>query len=221
MTEQQWLTCTDPTPMLEFLRDLNCPNERQLRLFAIACCRRVWHRLRDQDCERAVEVLERWVDGQATVEEVTEAHRLARKEWGLPARTAVSEACVVELNVACAIQAASHAAWAAAGRSRAEECKAQAALLRCVTGNPLRPPSPLDRDVLAWTDGIIVQMATTIHDDRLLPSGELDPARLAVLCDALLDASCPAEHELLAHLRGAGPHVRGCITVGAILGRKQ
>jgi hypothetical protein len=30
----------------------------------------------------------------------------------------------------------------------------------------------------------------------------LDPSRLAVLCDALLDAGCPADDEILLHLRG-------------------
>jgi hypothetical protein len=52
----------------------------------------------------------------------------------------------------------------------------------------------------------------------LLPSGELDPARLAVLADALLDASCD-DVQLLEHLRGEGPHWRGCFAVDAVLGK--
>lgn len=39
MTEQEWLTCTDPRPMLEFLKGK--ASIRKLRLFCCACCLRV------------------------------------------------------------------------------------------------------------------------------------------------------------------------------------
>jgi hypothetical protein len=40
--------------------------------------------------------------------------------------------------------------------------------------------------------------------------------RLAVLADALLEAGCDDEC-LLGHLRGPGPHVRGCFALDAIM----
>jgi hypothetical protein len=46
MTEQEWLTCIDPNPMLEFLKGK--ASDRKFRLFSCAGYRRTWHRLRRQ-----------------------------------------------------------------------------------------------------------------------------------------------------------------------------
>ena len=57
ITEQEWLIGTDPTSMLNFVRPSS--SERKLRLFSVACCRRVWHLIDDQRLQEAVEVAER------------------------------------------------------------------------------------------------------------------------------------------------------------------
>jgi len=64
MTEQEWLACTEPALMLAFLAGK--ASDRKLRLFAVACCRRIWHLFRDDNNRRAVDVSERLADGRAT-----------------------------------------------------------------------------------------------------------------------------------------------------------
>jgi hypothetical protein len=61
MTEQEWLACTDPQKMLDFLRGK--ASERKLRLFDCACCRLVWHLLEHAELKRAVESAEQFADG--------------------------------------------------------------------------------------------------------------------------------------------------------------
>src|SRR5262245_8668036 len=78
MTEGEWLACTDPAPMLEFLRGR--ASGRKLRLFAVACSRRAWGRLDDLG-RAAVDVAEAYADGDAGPD-VLRAARLACKSAG-------------------------------------------------------------------------------------------------------------------------------------------
>ena len=64
----------------------------------------------------------------------------------------------------------------------------------------------------------MAKLAEAAYEHRSLPEGTLDNARLAVLADALEESGF-ANADFLAHLRGPGPHVRGCHVVDAILGK--
>jgi hypothetical protein len=77
---------------------------------------------------------------------------------------------------------------------------------------------PLPPAVLAWHDGVVVRLAQAAYEERHLPEGTLDNTRLRILADALEEAGC-TDADILGHLRGPGPHVRGCWPVDLCLGK--
>jgi hypothetical protein len=81
MTEADWLACTNPKLMLEFLRSSGTATDRKLRLFACACCRRIFPLLDDKPTSRkTIEFAERFADGLATQNE------LRGRTWGKAGR---------------------------------------------------------------------------------------------------------------------------------------
>jgi hypothetical protein len=62
LTEKEWLECSDPKPMLDFLRGK--ASERMLRLFAVACCHPLLEKVRIPELPLAkmVETAERFAD---------------------------------------------------------------------------------------------------------------------------------------------------------------
>jgi hypothetical protein len=92
--------------------------------------------------------------------------------------------------------------------ARAAERNAQAALLRCIFGNPFRPAAADP----AWRTSTAVALARGIYDERAFD-------RLPILADALQDAGCENE-DVLNHCRNeAQPHVRGCWAIDLVLGK--
>ena len=212
MAEEQWLTCTDPQKMLSFLHGK--ASERKLRLFAVACCRRVWPQLTGPLWRGAVERSEHLAEGQAGPEELAILPARLWEEWRLPADAAARLAVSVELGARAAWEVARVASWANPHLSRAEEQLAQCQVGRDVFGNPFRPATVSP----ACMTPQLVALAQAAYDERELPSGQLDPARLAVLADALEEAGC-TDADVLNHCRRPGVHVRGCWAVDLVLGK--
>jgi hypothetical protein len=213
MTEADWNSCTDPQKMLLFLRNSGKTSERKLRLFASACCRGIWHRLSDKCSRRAVEVVERFADGQATPQTFRKWHWAAYEAFEVTGGAAYAPYAAGHRIADLAASDAADAA-ADAGQARASQCD----LLRDIFGNPFRAASAIDPAWLAWNDGTVKKLAEAAYEQRSLPEGALEQARQAVLADALEEAGC-TNTDILGHLRGPGPHVRGCHAVDAILGR--
>jgi hypothetical protein len=240
MTEAEWLDSPGLYQMFELLRDRI--SDRKLRLFGCACCRRIWSLISDDRSRKAVEVAERYAEGLASREERDEAYGPARvavedtpvfpdavHPWvsnNVAGYHAAFAAVWLLSESIASWQASTEAAKAMRGAVRrhseenavGRERSQQADLLRDIVGNPFRPPPHLPPSVLAYQDGLVVRLATASYAERSLPDGHLDPARLAVLADALEEAGL-ADASLLGHLRSAGPHVRGDWAVDVVLGR--
>jgi len=220
MNEEQWLSCADPTAMLEFLRNGGKVSERKLRLFACACCRNVWRLMTDKCSRRAVEVAERFADGQATPQTLQkwhwaayEAHEMTDEAGRVSAAYAANRATHLDASLAAlgASAAAEYAGLAPAG---------QCDLLRDIVANPFRVTPPIDPVWLCWNDRTIPRLAWASYEERSLPNGMLDTVRLAVLADALEEAGGGNE-EVLSHLRQQGlVHVRGCWVIDLLLNKK-
>ncbi len=181
--------------------------------------------LSDPRSRRAVEVAERFADGEATEEERNAAWQVAsdagedfdRVYDAENFNLAVMAQSCVRHNVAEILKA---------NRNRVPAAT-QAALLRDIVGNPWRPvrlcdgpkrvypanqdPAWLDVSVLRWNDGTIPKLAAAMYSGN-------DFSAMSILGDALEDAGC-SDIDILTHARSAGPHVKGCFLVDLLLGK--
>jgi hypothetical protein len=225
MTETEWAECTDPTAMLDWLRQQRQLFERKARLFAVACCRRIWPLLTDERSRTAVEVAERYADGLATAEELDTASDAAcavlesrdeRRPY--PFSAAAYNAAIPPgwWGAAPAFIAPNEVILEAAP-DRSLEGTRQCQTLRDMFGHAFRPVT-INPPWLTLNNRSVPQLAQTAYEDRRLPDGTMAHFHLALLANALEDARC-TNVSLLNHLRGPGPHVRGCFVLDLILGK--
>jgi hypothetical protein len=217
MTESEWLRSDDPTDMLRALSDVGMS---KLRLFGVACCRRVAHKLPYERIRRVLDVCERYANGSANADELAQAQATA---LAVPLLGHYSDNIVVRQAVAAVTHltgADRHFHWRTVEEVRSKAARAaddgiaerrwQCELLRCLFGARFHsgkmPPACLE-----WGRGLAVEMARMIAQERRWQD-------MPVLADVLEDAGCSSEL-ILAHCRSGQEHVDGCWVLETLLAR--
>jgi hypothetical protein len=248
VTEAEWLACSDPTPMLEFLRGK--ASDRKLRWFACACCRRIWHLL-PKVVRKAVLAAERCAEGLAGEQALRHANRTQslafRRPYMMAARLTIivteyrgeymaqqTAECVSDLLGERAVQEAGlEPNWRASDYGKWQKDAAQlrrkggASQVANEASIPERvAQASLLRDICGNPFRPLALDPSCLRwNDRLvvrLAQAIYDGRSfqdLPVLADALEEAGC-ADPDILGHCRGGGGHVRGCWVVDAILGKR-
>lgn len=230
MTEEEWLTSADPDALLDFLG--KGPSERKRRLFACACCRRIWPLIPDERARRLVELSERYADGKverpallAAADALAEGWVMFRAvsleaAWATAWSQAFTEAAGFAARAAGAAAAAqtnlfSETAQDAFVRARDAESQAweieragQAELIREIFGNPFRSPW-LDPAWLAENGPEVILLAESIYEQRRFED-------MPLLGAALGTAGCE-DADILDHCVGPHDHVRGCWILDTVL----
>ncbi|AMV27216.1 hypothetical protein VT84_22635 [Gemmata sp. SH-PL17] len=225
MNELEWLACEIPEMLVREYRV--APSARKQQLLAIACCRRISHRLTPWPiAARALDVAERFAEGTASAEEMTaelpaflEERNRAVRNLGRanpleplrclfsslePSRYLFPELVGGEFS-----GAPKSVRRVVAKKERREEFRAQSALLRDIFGSPFRSI------VFApeWRTDTVVLLSRGMYESR-------DFSAMPILADALQEAGCDNE-DVLNHCRDvAQVHVRGCWVLDHILGKQ-
>lgn len=224
MTPEAWPTSTDAWAMLQAVLRFG-PSERKALLYNVALLRRphVWNRL-PPESQRVVLAYEQRADEPWTArgngfELGQQASAvLERLDQLFPNKSFPDEATRLQREAAAAVcylgvPGDLFAAGGMLSEHDPQEAAAQADVVRELFGDRYRgkvarfdqlPSSPELEDAL--------RLAQRIYD---LHAFELCPR----LAEGLAAAGCTDEM-VLSHLRGGGPHVRGCWALDWVLGRK-
>ena len=243
MTERDWLTSVDPVAMLNWLRPIDQTNrisDRKMRMFALDCqvSYGAYSNLADDwethglpgvsDEEWAV----RWASDAFLILAPRIRANILRDIVGNPWRP-------VTLPPGPAIRrdcAACDATGVLLGPDWCFYCEGRGWRMSEATPPPWLTPDVLSIATACYEEqkwpclccggggrwGVIgggsSEPCHSCKGAGFTDDGTLDPARLAVLSDALEEAGCD-DVSILDHLRSTSPHYRGCWAVDLILGK--
>ena len=198
MTEAEWLACEDPVKMLDRLKRRG---DRKLRLLAVACCYLSRRGEMNAMWTKHYEVVERWVDGAATLREV-------RRVWGGTDEGPSWPERAFEWANDFAFRAMIPKHEQDGSTAKYPIAAEVVPLVHDIFGNPFRKA----KYKAAWRTSTALLLATQMYDSR-------EFSAMPILADALQDAGCDNE-DVLNHCRDAGAtHVRGCWVVDMVLGK--
>jgi hypothetical protein len=209
MTEQAWLTVVAPDVMLNWVAP-RC-SARKLRLFAVACCRRVAHRYG----KRLLALLD-FVEANADALTGPNAPALPWMPrtggFGEQRNEADLSRALTRPDPYEAANLTSRYAISAAGLRTGTEWEEKwfhAAYLWDLLGNPFRPAALAPE----WRTDTVVVLARQMYESR-------EFSAMPILADALQDAGCDST-DVLDHCRdAAATHICGCWVVDLVLGKE-
>lgn len=226
MTKEEWSTSVDPDQMLLWVIGLD-QTRRKSRLYACACCRRIWSLVTDLRSRDALEVAERYADGFASESELSraqnEADQAAEEAEELNLLSQESGVLLASTNAiayAADLDPLAAARWARKavveqnelGQQVIEsdllverELEFQAAIIR-----DLYTPFQTRPNTARNEDPGVKRIARAIYDARRFDA-------MRELSAAFLSAGI-TDREVVEHCRSGLPHAKGCWVLDQILG---
>jgi hypothetical protein len=233
MTEQQWAESATLSTMLWFLADQK-GHSRHINLWIVACCRQVEHLVDSLEIQKAIDAAERYAEEaiqRTTMQTWIRRARRARRELSPELPTEKKQACEAvskalwylvsypngynptKIAQALVTEARHTGPW---GLVKSPDLlkpieRRLVDLLRDMVGNPFQPRPVGNPAWLEANGGLAGRLANSIYEEKRF-------AEVPILADALEDAGC-TEKVILEHLRGPGPHARGCWALNVVLGK--
>jgi hypothetical protein len=246
MKPSDWDVCTDADKMLYCIGLWS--SKRKLRLFACACCRRVWDYMVDERSRNGVEVAERYADGLASLQELETARKGTGDAWNnvmgsgwdlFMAARAAHYACLIDHQEFLHARHETRGVirWSVAVDAAARAAEAEKVSLYLNREGPLFY-APQRVEAVVQETAFQAILLRDIFGNPLRPSPpiglfqEIPQVRslaqaiydqgafeqMPALADALQEAGCKY-NEMLTHCRSPGPHVKGCWALDQLLGK--
>lgn len=211
MTEAEWLTEAEPQRMLGYLSGK--ASSRKARLLRVATARLRWSEFSNPLLRETIELAESYADGEVSEAMFNEGRGRPYSYFDdtspqyhtpKPPFHLISLALACNHNDRMNSLLAGGANWMSSVQLLSPELPP---LIHCIFGNPFRPVTFAP----SWRSESAVSLASAIYAERAFD-------RLPILADALEEADC--DHaDVLNHLRGPGPHARGCWVADGVLGK--